>query len=304
MVKKEKFSAYFKSKGFYVSLLTGIAAVAAICLICYNVGIVNQKENLADLNEPLAQKDTDLNIAENITDSAKNEPEIIRQETKQQQSVQVEQPKKELPDMVEHEYYDEVGTVVVEQAENQQEAVIEKEKDTDLASGEASTGKTQETAQTENETVPVMNNEGKKLNQLSFNEEDGLLWPVIGDVIMKFSMDQGIPFKTLGQYKCNPAIIISCKVGDEVVSAADAVVTEILEDEETGITVRTQIDENYEVIYGQLADLKIQEGDTLAEGQIIGTIADPSKYYVMEGSNLYFQVLENEKSIDPLLLLR
>ena len=40
------------------------------------------------------------------------------------------------------------------------------------------------------------------------------------------------------------------------------------------------------------------------EGDTIGKVAKPTKYYSEEGSNLYFQVMEKDKSVDPLLLLR
>jgi hypothetical protein len=40
------------------------------------------------------------------------------------------------------------------------------------------------------------------------------------------------------------------------------------------------------------------------EGKSIGAVAKPTKYYTVEGSNLYFMVMENDKTVDPMLLLR
>lgn len=138
----------------------------------------------------------------------------------------------------------------------------------------------------------------------TFNAKDGLLWPVEGEVIMKYSMNNSIYFKTLAQYKCNPAIIISCEEGTEVKAAADGVVTSIDDNNETGLTVSTSIGTNYSLSYGQLTNLKVSVGDRISEGDSIGNIAKPSKYYSLEGSNLYFQVLENDNPVDPLLLLK
>jgi septal ring factor EnvC (AmiA/AmiB activator) len=138
----------------------------------------------------------------------------------------------------------------------------------------------------------------------SFNEESGLLWPVEGDVILKYSMNNTVYFKTLAQYKCNPAVVISAKEGTEVKAAADCRITKVKEDDELGIVVTTDIGDGYTVSYGQLDNVSVKKGDELKEGDVLGTIAKPTKYYTEEGSNLYFQVKEGNNTVDPLLLLR
>lgn len=140
--------------------------------------------------------------------------------------------------------------------------------------------------------------------KLSFNEEAGLLWPVEGDVILKYSMSNTVYFKTLAQYKCNPGVVISAKVGTEVKAAADCRVTKIEKDDELGTVVTTNIGDNYTVSYGQLDNISVNKGDELKEGDVIGKIANPTKYYTEEGSNLYFQVKEGKNTVDPMLLLR
>lgn len=140
-------------------------------------------------------------------------------------------------------------------------------------------------------------------NHKSFNEEKGLTWPVKGDVLMKFSQSNNIYFKTLAQYKSNPAIEISADEGTKVIASAAGTVTEISKDDITGTMVTTDIGSNYKVTYGQLTNLKVKKGDEVKEGQLLGTVAAPTKYFSEEGSNLFFQVKENGKAVDPLLLL-
>ena len=53
-------------------------------------------------------------------------------------------------------------------------------------------------------------------------------------------------------------------------------------------------------MYGQLKDLNFEEGATVEAGQIIGYIGEPTKYYSVEGSNLYFQLLKDGKPVNPL----
>ena len=50
--------------------------------------------------------------------------------------------------------------------------------------------------------------------------------------------------------------------------------------------------------------MSILKGKKISKGDIVGHIAKPTKYYTVEGSNLYFEVKENGKSVDPLLLLK
>lgn len=138
----------------------------------------------------------------------------------------------------------------------------------------------------------------------AFNEEKGLLWPVSGEVVLKYSMSNTIYFKTLAQYRCNPGIVISADEGTNVKAAANCTVTKIEKDDELGVVVTTDIGNNYSVLYGQLNDISVNKGDELKEGDVIGTIAAPTKYYTVEGSNLYFQVKQGKENVDPLLLLR
>ena len=39
--------------------------------------------------------------------------------------------------------------------------------------------------------------------------------------------------------------------------------------------------------------------DYVTEGQVIGTVAGPTKYYVTEGNNLYFAMKRNGKAVNP-----
>ena len=163
--------------------------------------------------------------------------------------------------------------------------------------------KTKEEKKSEEVGVTVMES-GKNVSNLSFNQEKGIMWPVSGEILMKYSADNAVYFKTLGQYKTNPALIISAEKGTSVASAAESVVTEVGENEEIGKYVETSLGDNYKIIYGQLDNIQVGKGDSLSEGEIIGVIAEPTKYYVEEGSNLYMEMLNGKENVDPLIFLR
>ena len=136
--------------------------------------------------------------------------------------------------------------------------------------------------------------------QFYFADSDLIQWPISGNVLMNFSMDQTIYFATLEQYKYNPALLIEGKEGQEVKAAKSGKVTKVEETAETGITVTVNMGNGYEAIYGQLKDIEIAEGDSIKSGDVIGKLAKPSRYYSVEGCNLYFQLLKNGKPINPM----
>ena len=111
---------------------------------------------------------------------------------------------------------------------------------------------------------------------------------------------QSIYFSTLNQYKYHPAVVIAAELGSEVRSAARGKVSQIRNDEETGTTLTMELGNGYEAIYGQLADLTVEEGDTIEAGTLIGYVGEPTKYYTLEGSNLYFQLLKDDDPVNPM----
>ena len=135
---------------------------------------------------------------------------------------------------------------------------------------------------------------------LVFSDEDVLSWPVDGNVLIPFNMEQTVYFATLDQYKYNPAVIIAGEVGEEVWAATDGKVTSIKEDAQTGTTVTVDLGDGFEAIYGQLGEIHVKEGDRIDEGVLIGYLGEPTKYYSVEGCNLYFQLLKDGEAVDPL----
>lgn len=138
---------------------------------------------------------------------------------------------------------------------------------------------------------------------LEFTEESGLVWPTVGEILINYSMDRTVYFPTLAQYKYNPAIVIAAAEGKTIVAAADAQIVEIFTDSEIGNAVRMDLGNGYELVYGQLADVQVSKGAYVSAGDVIGTVGAPTKYYSVEGSNLYVKLSKDGVPINPLTLL-
>ena len=168
-------------------------------------------------------------------------------------------------------------------------ALDEEEEDTDsVDQADEDTGENTTAAETAVSTT-----------QLYFGEDSELLWPVNGNVLMSFSMDKTVYFSTLDQYKYNPALIISGAPGDNVIAAASGIVKSIDVLPQTGTTVTLDMGNGYECLYGQLKEVPVMTGDYVAAGQVIGYLSEPTKYYSLEGCNLYFEMHKDGQQVNP-----
>ena len=139
---------------------------------------------------------------------------------------------------------------------------------------------------------------------LNFGDEDQLVWPIVGDILINYSMDKTVYFSTLQQYKYNPAIVISATVGESIAAAAEGRVVSVSYDRELGNTVVMDLGNEYELTYGQLDNITVSEGSYVVTGDIIGSVASPTKYYSTEGANVYFKLTKNGEPVNPISKLK
>ena len=159
----------------------------------------------------------------------------------------------------------------------------------------------QKPSQTEAETKEDKPVEAKpQTPKLSFSAESKLNWPVRGNVVLDYSMDKTIYFPTLDLYKCNPAVVIQAETGSQVATPAAAMVEEVSSNEEIGNYVVLNLGNEYQATIGQLENVQVKAGQYVEEGAVIGFVAEPTKYYVVEGSNIYFCLKQAENYIDPM----
>lgn len=155
----------------------------------------------------------------------------------------------------------------------------------------------------EPEDAAVLNPDGV-IKGLNFSAETGMLWPVTGEALISFSPNHAIYHKTLDSYRTSNYIVLGSEVGTHVSAAADGIVTAVSEELKTGTTITMRVSENHEIIYGMLANVTVKEGDFVDAGTVFATVAEPTRYFVEDGSGVYVQVLENGTAINPMLFLQ
>ena len=286
-----------RKAGIFVNKLSEIIkkrATLGVAIFCITaiatVGVLSQgdknhdntPDSFVDFNKS-PEKEEKQQVAESDTSDRKDsEQQIAENETKVQEQEQLAEKEKE--------------TTNLEQQVADNNSSVE---ETDVST---QTVQKEETDITQVEQVEEAQVSSPQLiaEQLTFDKSVGLLWPIQQEeIVIPYSPDHGVFHFTLEQFSTSDAIVFSSSVGTQVKASAKGVVTSIEEDDRTGTTVTLAVGNNTSLVYGQLALDGLKEGDIIEAGECIGTVAEPTRYYVVEGPNLYFQVLEGEESLDP-----
>lgn len=272
-----------------IRLLLGGILTLALVVTC---GVVYQSGSKSTPNE----KELVMENEEDSVDQAikTEEREDSEEETADANTSNVEGSR----DVEEETTQEKEGTDQTEasqdQGENTQETETgETEENQEGTAQDSETASAQITEQVETAMAPDLN----------FTESSLMEWPVSGQVVLDYNMDNTVYFPTLNVYKTSPAIAISAEVGTPVMAVANGQILSITENEETGTTVTVDMGNGYQAIYGQLKDVPFQAEEYVSAGAVLGYINEPTKYYKKEGANLYFALQKDGTPLDPLQYL-
>ena len=259
-----------------------------------------EEQNTQTAENMMSGEELDTLFAEVGTDDLDYDPSF--QEANSQKVENTEEEKKK-DKSAEDEKSEEKNQDVNEQSDQNDKKSDEKEK----KKAEEEAGMFDETVDTAGKNTTTEEAEAISTTvqpALDFSEEDGLVWPIVGDVLINYSMDKTIYFPTLEQYKYNPAIVISATQGENIAAAADGRVTSVGYDPVIGNTVVMDLGNGYELTYGQLDNIIVSEGSYVSVGDTIGTVASPTKYYSLEGTNVYFMLTKDDQPVNPMSKLQ
>ena len=131
-----------------------------------------------------------------------------------------------------------------------------------------------------------------------------LLWPVEGEIAMRFSMDTLILDPTLVQYRTNDNLRISANEGDYVRAGAYGQVLSVGHNVVRGHYVKIDHGNDWTAIYGQLANnIFVGVGDIVRAGQPLGTVGQPSMFGYMHGPHVHLHVTRGDVPVNPYELL-
>lgn len=138
----------------------------------------------------------------------------------------------------------------------------------------------------------------------AFDSTQKMNWPILGEVVMDFSTDKLVYDKTLEQYRTNEIICIAAPVGSPVKAAAEGIIKGISTSSEYGKTVIIDHGNGWVTTYSQLQDnVSVKLGDVVKKEQVIGGVNSPTRYSVLLGSHVGFEVTKDDSVMNPHLLV-
>ena len=276
--------SFFRKNGFYVMalvLIAGILAISGIAGYVSGQSERNQAENAAEF------KDRAAGTASNEAKSAESEAAIADEMTGYNADLV-----QKILSMIEN------GTLALEDFE--EEGSMNGTAEASAKDAAAAENEPEEAAEDEPEADTEEAEMAGNVLNAGYSSENVMSWPVRGVVIMDYSMDKTIYYPTLQEYKCNPSILIQSEEGTDVAAAFSGTVADVYHDAQLGTVVEMSLGNGYEAYYGQLENVDVAVGDTVRQGQIIGTVSTPTRFYSIEGSHLNFRVTRDGEPVDPL----
>lgn len=282
----DRFKEFLRTKGLYIAIGAGVLAFVGLMVI-YNYNTYKREfgvdKQAVDLNTPEVTETT-----EQVADTKVEMPDVA--DANSNEAVAGDTDADDQTAQPEERASNSAWTDTEDQSTQSE--------DNQTASDDASS----ETAEANSDGV-VVNSDGVVVAN-SYNEGGTLVWPVAGKVILPYSMDTTIYFKTLRSYRCNPGILIAAEEGENVLAAYEGVVESVTEDKEHGTTVTIIMGNGFKAMYGQLMNVTVAEGDTIATAQNIGEVAPPTSYYTEEGTHVFFELTKNDVPINPTILMQ
>lgn len=300
----DRFKEFLRTKGLYIAIGTGVLAFVGLMVI-YNYNTYKSEfgvdKQAVDLNTPEITEQEAKTKVENPDVTETNSGDAVAGNTDAQtEENTVAQTNENTAAQSEGSSTAQTEENSVAQTEGN--TVAQADEKSGAQTEENSTEQDKKTAETGSDGV-IVNADGVVVAN-SYSEGTALVWPVEGKVILPFSMDTTVYFKTLRSYRVNPGILIASKEGENVLAAFEGVVESVKEDKEHGTTVTVIMGNGFKAIYGQLMNVTVAEGDTIATAQNIGEVAQPSSYYTEEGPHIFFELLKNGVPINPTILMQ
>ena len=146
--------------------------------------------------------------------------------------------------------------------------------------------------------------ENKQQTQKTETKSESKLNYIGTEVLREYSADMPSYSKTLDVWEIHKGLDIAAKDGDKIRSILDGTVKSVYSDERYGTSIELSYADNITVIYSGIKEnVSLEKGDTVKEGEVIGYIGQPTKYYSKEGSNLYFAMKKDGEPVDPIAYL-
>ena len=127
--------------------------------------------------------------------------------------------------------------------------------------------------------------------------------PLSGEVIAHYSPEQPVYSYTLKDWRTHSGIDIAAAEGTNVLNVCEGVVESAATDDLLGNLVVVRHTDGKISRYASLGTIAVQEGQTVAKGDPIGTVGKSMLLECGETDHLHYELWENDKPVDPTFLM-
>jgi len=142
---------------------------------------------------------------------------------------------------------------------------------------------------------------GTQVENVDSGNVSAMMLPVAGATISKEYSNTGLQYNaTLKQFEAHMALDFVAAEGSRVYSVLDGTVSEVGNNYLQGNYVIITHDNGLKSVYSSLDDgVTVSAGDSVKKGDVIGAIGKSAYSELEEGSHLHFELIDNDKKIDP-----
>ena len=128
--------------------------------------------------------------------------------------------------------------------------------------------------------------------------------PVEGEVIKEFAKDSLVYSQTLDEWITHYGIDIKADRTTVVKASAPGTVKAIKNDPRYGLTIIVEHVNGFKTVYSNLLSTEfVTEGETVEQGQSLGTVGNSAAFEIADEPHLHFEIIKNEEYLDPTLYI-
>ena len=182
---------------------------------------------------------------------------------------------------------------------------------------ESSTNETSSNSDKTKYAVNTSNVEGKRVEEntrssgTSEQEEEETVKdpefkiPVEGEIIREYAKDNLVYSATLDEWVTHNGIDIAAEKTTVVKASAEGTVKSIKNDPRYGLTIVIEHVNGFTTVYSNLLTAEfVEEGETVEQGETIGTVGNTATFEIADEAHLHFEILKDNENLDPELYLK
>lgn len=129
--------------------------------------------------------------------------------------------------------------------------------------------------------------------------------PVEGEITKEFAKENLVYSETLKEWIIHTGIDIKADKTSVVKAAEEGTVKSIKNDPRYGITVTVEHKDGFKTVYANLLTAEfVSEGETVKQGQTVGTVGTSANFEVADEPHLHFEIWKDGEAVDPRLYLK